>query len=199
VDIIVTAKCDVPARVREEALRKVEHATRFFDRLATVEVVFRSESNPRIAEPASVELTTHARGQYLRAQGWARDHRGALDVAVNRFERQLARYKARLRGRRRGTRAAVPAAAAMPALAAADGGGSGTAEGADAWPVPNIVRRKQFELAPMLPDEAAVQLELLGHDFFVFTNAATGGCNVVYRRRDGDLGLIETTPATGAV
>lgn len=192
-DIIVTAKCDVPARVREEAVRRVEHATRFFDRLATVEMVFGAESNPRIAEPASVELTTRARGQYIRAQGWAQDHRGALDVAVGRFERQLARYKARTRGRdrRRSARGAAP----PPALGTSNG--SGPAEAADAWPLPRIVRRKQFAMTPLLPEEAAVQLELLGHDFFLFTNAATGACSVVYRRRDGDLGLIEAVDDAG--
>ncbi|MDP9406293.1 MAG: sigma 54 modulation/S30EA ribosomal C-terminal domain-containing protein, partial [Actinomycetota bacterium] len=70
-----------------------------------------------------------------------------------------------------------------PAPAAAD----------DGWPRPTIVRTKRFALRPMLPDDAAVQLELLGHEFFLFTNAATGACSVVYRRRGGDLGLIEGT------
>ncbi|MDP8977487.1 MAG: sigma 54 modulation/S30EA ribosomal C-terminal domain-containing protein, partial [Actinomycetota bacterium] len=56
---------------------------------------------------------------------------------------------------------------------------------------PRIVRRKRFEPQAMVPEDAALRLEALDHDFYVFTNAADGACNVVYRRRDGDLGLIE--------
>jgi len=54
-----------------------------------------------------------------------------------------------------------------------------------------IVKTKQFSVSPMSAEEAVLQLELVGHDFFVFRNAATDGINVVYRRRDGDYGLIE--------
>ena len=54
-----------------------------------------------------------------------------------------------------------------------------------------IVRTKQFQMKPMNPEEAALQMDLLGHAFFVFTNADTGEINVVYRRRDGNYGLIE--------
>jgi len=56
---------------------------------------------------------------------------------------------------------------------------------------PVIVKTKQFPIKPMTPEEAVLQLELVGHDFFVFQNAETGDVNVVYRRRDGRYGLIE--------
>jgi putative sigma-54 modulation protein len=168
VDIIVKAKnCDVAPRLKEDVVAKVEHATRFFDKLTGVEVVFSEEHNPRIADSAVVELTARSKGHHIRAEGAAADHRAAVDVAVTRFERQLARYKARQVDRARGRdRSAVPAAV-----------GAGAAS----------------PLAPeaMQPEEAALQLELLGHEFFLFTNAGTGACSVVYRRRDGDLGLIE--------
>jgi putative sigma-54 modulation protein len=144
-------------------------------------MVFSEEHNPRIAESAHVELTARTKRHLIRALGSAGDHRGALDVAVERFERQLARYKARLIDRSR-KRKRIPPSRSAPA----DG-----APAEEPWPTPRIVRTKQFELAPMLPDDAAVQLELLGHDFFLFTHAETGRCNVVYRRRDGELGLIE--------
>ena len=190
-DIVVKAKnCEVPDRLKEDAVSKVAHATRFYGRLSDIEMVFSEEHNPRISEPAHVEVTARTKRHLIRALGSAGDHRGAVDVAVERFERQLARYKARLLDRRRKRRRARP--------------GTGTggpdrdvlvtpAPPEDRWPAPKIVRIKHFELMPMLPDDAAVQLELLGHDFFLFTNAQTGRCNVVYRRRDGDLGLIEAT------
>ncbi len=195
-DIIVKAKnCEVSSRLKDDVVTKVTHATRFFDRLLAVEVVFSEEHNPRIAEPAVVEVTARTKGHHIRAEGCAADHRGAVDVAVTRFQRQLARYKARQvdRARGRGHRPPVAAVAAgatplSPAPAAPSD---------DGWPHPTIVRTKRFQLQPMLPDDAAVQLELLSHEFFVFANAATGACSVVYRRRDGDLGLIEGTTAEG--
>jgi putative sigma-54 modulation protein len=193
VDIIVKSKnCDVPSRVKDEAVEKVEHATRIFDRLLGVEMVFSEEANPRIAEPAVVELTARTKGHHIRAEGTGSDHRGATDVAIARFERQLRRYKARMVDRNQGRgRAAAPSVAA-------NGGalvdtGSPAVDGAEDDAAPRIVRTKSFELSPMLPEDAALQLELLGHEFFLFTNAATGRCNVIYRRRDGELGLIEAT------
>lgn len=186
-DIIVKSKnYDVSDRLRSETVAKIEHATRFFDRLSTVEVVLREEPNPRIAEPAVVEVTARTKGHHIRAEGCAEDHRQALDVAVARFARQLSRYKARLVDRRHGK------GAPTPAEAAADGSLLATEAAAhDGDSQPRIVRTKRFALQPMLPEDAALQLELLDHEFYVFTNAATGGCNVVYRRKDGDLGLIE--------
>jgi len=187
VDVIVKAKnCEVPVRLKQDAVSKVTHATRFFDRVRGIEMVFSEEHNPRIAEPARVEVTARTKRHLIRALGSAGDHRGAVDIAVERLERQLVRYKARLidRSRKRRRQAAhlTPADLAVNAP-------PGQRE--DGWPKPRIVEAKRFELVPMLPDDAAVHLELLGHDFFVFTNAETGQCNVIYRRREGGLGLIE--------
>lgn len=199
-DIIVKSKnCEVTNRLKEEAIEKIEHASRFFDRLSSVEVVLREESNPRIAESAVVEVTARARGgparsHHIRAEGCAEDHREAIDIAVARFGRQLSRYKARMVDRRRkgGPGLAQPASNNLltqgeGSLLTAD---EDTPDG-EGWSQSSIVRTKRFELQPMLPDDAALQLEMLGHDFYLFTNVATGACNVVYRRKDGDLGLIE--------
>ena len=186
-DIIVKAKnCDVPARLKEDVVAKVEHATRFFDKLSGVEVVFSEEHNPRIAESAVVEVTARTKGHHIRAEGSASDHRGAVDAAVTRFERQLARYKARQVDRARGRDRS-----AVPDIAASNGAPLAPDADSDLSPAPRIVRTKRFELRPMHPEEAALQLELLGHEFFLFTNAGTGACSVVYRRRDGQMGMIE--------
>lgn len=192
-DIIVKAKnCEISARTKAEAIERVQHATRFFDRLLGVELVFRADHNPRIAEPAAVEVTARALGggakaHHIRAEGAGGDHRAALDVAVSRFERQLARYKARLVDRSQG-RDRVPPTAPAP-----------DATEDSAFHTLPITKVKHFALQPMLPDEAALHLELLGHEFYVFTNSASGDCNVVYRRRAGDLGLIEATVALGGL
>ncbi|CAN5331003.1 ribosome-associated translation inhibitor RaiA [soil metagenome] len=178
--VVKSRNCDVPGRLKQEAVDRVEHATRFFDRVLDVEMVFSEEQNRRIAEPAVVELTARTKGHHIRAEGCGEDHHTAVDAAVGRLERQLARYKARLLDRQRGRRRPDAPPPAPPPDAADQGGQT-----------PRIVRRKRFEPQVMVPEDAALRLELLGHDFYVFTNAASGGCNVVYRRRDGDLGLIE--------
>ena len=191
-DVIVRTKdCDVSERLRDDAVDRVEHATRFFDRLLGVELVFSEEQNPRIPAPATVEITARTRGHHIRATGSAADHRDALEGAVERLERQLRKYKTRLLDRRRKGPAAEPAFTdLLPDQLASRNGWGGEAEEAEET-TPRIVRRKQFQLAPMHPEEAALHLELLGHEFYLFTNAATGRENVIYRRRDGDLGLIE--------
>jgi len=191
VDIIVKAKCEVPTRVKEDVVDRLAHATRFFDKLIGIEVVFAAEQNPRIAEPARVEVTARTKGHHIRAEGWAADHRGAVDVAIVRFERQLARYKSRMVNRARG-RGVRPEVTGMP-----PGSAAGTDHRAEAGEsAPPIVRTKEFTLSPMLPEDAAIQLELLGHEFFVFTNVLTRRCNIVYRRKEGDFGLIETIDET---
>lgn len=188
-DVIVKSKnCDVGDRLRAEAVERVQHATRFFDRLTGVELVFSEEPNPRIPEPALVELTGRTKGHHIRAEGSGQDHRKAVDAALSRFERQLARYKARLVDRQR--RSGKPQPASTGTLDAWQPESTEARE-AQEDQEPRIVRTKRFEMAPMVPEDAALQLELLGHDFFLFKNAATGECSVLYRRADGDLGLIE--------
>lgn len=186
-DITIKSKDFEPTdRLKSETVAKIEHATRFFDRLSSVEVVLREESNPRIAEPAVVEVTARTKGHHIRAEGCGEDHRLALDVAAARFASQLSRYKTRMVDRRQGKGATGPSAPTDTAMVSI-----GETEKNVGDPQPHIVRTKSFELQPMLPEDAALQLEMLDHQFYVFTNAATGGCNVVYRRKDGDLGLIE--------
>lgn len=192
-DIIVKAKnCDVAARVKDDAVERVSHALRFFDRLNGLEMVFSEESNPRIPEPAVVELTARTKGHHIRARAAAQDHRDAVDIAVNRFERQLSRYKARLVDKNRRAGRATPTGTG---LLDTDTDAIGLSDDPTdaAWEQPTIARRKQFELTPMTIEEAALHLDLLDHEFYLFTNVHTGACNVVYRRRDGDLGLIEAS------
>ena len=99
--------------------------------------------------------------------------KASIDQLADKLSRQVKRY--REKQRRRPGRSGAP----------------------DAPPIPSdessqlIVKTKQFAVKPMTPEEAVLQLELVGHDFFVFRNADTETINVVYRRRDGDYGLIE--------
>lgn len=181
--ILKTRNCDVGDRLKQDTRERVAHATRIYDRIVGVELVFSEEPNPRIAEPAFVEVTARTKGHHIRAEGAGTDHRAAVDAVIGRFESQLRKYKTRVVDRWQGRGRAAPQVAPDPAAVMGDGLVSESP----------IVRRKAFEIHAMAPDDAVVQLELLGHDFFLFRSSeGTGGaCSVVYRRNEGDYGLIE--------
>ena len=102
--------------------------------------------------------------------------KASIDQLVEKLERQVKRYREKRRdGRRRGSGGMEQ----PPPVEVSEESG------------PTIVKTKQFSVKPMSPDEAVLQLELIGHDFFVFRNADGGEVNVLYRRRDGNYGLIE--------
>jgi putative sigma-54 modulation protein len=124
------------------------------------------------------EATVWTKGPVLRARETSADMKASIDQLVSKLERQVKRYREKRRvAPRRHARDGGVAAEAAPVE---------VEEGAT-----TIVKTKQFSVTPMSPEEAVLQLELVGHDFFVFRNAETETINVVYRRRDGDYGLIE--------
>ena len=143
-----------------------------------VELELAVEKNPSIADNHEAEATIWTSGPVLRAREASGDMRASIDQLVAKLERQVTRYRTRARSRRRrAARSDGPALETMPVI------------GDEAEP--QIVKTKQFAMTPMNPEEAVLQLELVGHDFFVFRSADTNEVNVVYRRRDGDYGLIE--------
>jgi putative sigma-54 modulation protein len=143
-----------------------------------VELELAVERNPSIAANHVAEATIWTRGPVLRAREASSDMRASIDQLVEKLERQVKRYRSQGRARRRrAARANGPADEAIPVV---------PDEGE-----PLIVKTKQFTVTPMTPEDAVLQLELIGHDFFVFRSADTGEVNVVYRRRDGNYGLIE--------
>ena len=144
-----------------------------------VELELMLEKNPSIAENQVAEATIWTSGPVLRAREASSDMRASIDQLVEKLERQVTRYRTQGRTRRRkAARAANESAEeVMPVVADEE--------------EPLIVKTKQFTVNPMTPEEAVLQLELIGHDFFVFRSADSGEMNVVYRRRDGDYGLIE--------
>jgi putative sigma-54 modulation protein len=167
-----TRNTEIDDRFRSMVEEKVGHAGRVFDHDTRVDVEVSEEHNPRRApERFRIELTSSIGGRFLRVASDAATPDAALDDAVERFTRQLRRMKERtIDGRRR--------------TASAD-------LGTDSADTEEIVRTKQFIMKPMSLDEATLQMELLGHGFFFFHNAATDKQSVLYRRRDGRLGLIE--------
>jgi putative sigma-54 modulation protein len=159
-------------RYAEEKLGKLERQLADPTR---VELELAVERNPSISANHVAEATIWTKGPVLRAREASADHKASIDQLVDKLERQVKRYREKRRRHRGG-----PA----PHGAVAD----------NALPVesePHIVKSKRFPVKPMNPEEAVLQLELVGHDFFVFQNAETMEVNVVYRRRDGSYGLIE--------
>jgi putative sigma-54 modulation protein len=140
-----------------------------------IELELTVERNPSIAARQIAEATVWTRGPVLRAREQSADMKASIDQLVDKLERQVKRY--RQKRRRRPTRAAQPAVESVPVVADEE--------------EPTIVKTKQFAVTPMTPEEAVLQLELVGHDFFVFRSSDTDEINVVYRRRDGNYGLIE--------
>jgi putative sigma-54 modulation protein len=164
------------------ATKKLGKLLKHFHRINSIEIVYGLQRNWH-----SIEVTVHGDGIVLRAQERASDAQGAMDEVLDKVERQLHRYREKLIDRSRQQAEPAPEGAAPAAEAAQEP----EAEAAPAGPAPQIVRTKRFALKPMTPEEAAMQMDVLAHDFFVFANSETEQVNVLYRRKDGNYGLIE--------
>ena len=177
---------DVPDRLRTAVQEKVTRLARHLDGWEEAEVQFFEERNPRISEKEVCEVTLRGHGQVLRAKASSSDPFTAVDRVVDKLSHQAEKVKTRQsrKGHRRSTVEAIPPGdqgfADEDEDEAEERPGSG-----------RIVKVKRFDLKPMTPEEAALQLEMLGHAFYFFTNADTGVPAVVYRRDDGDVGLID--------
>jgi putative sigma-54 modulation protein len=170
----------VGEELRLLAEEKIVRSSRVFEEVGPVDVEFTEEQNPRLAgERCRVEINSKAAGQLVRVEAAGFDHRSALDLAVDKLERQLSKLKGRLVERHR--------RAADKHL---NGTSAGVEEVGGATEL-RIERVKRFVVKPMTPEEAALQMELLGHSFYLFLNADTERYSVLYRRRGGSLGLIE--------
>jgi ribosome hibernation promoting factor len=162
-----------------------DYAERKLGKLATqlaepthVELELAVERNPSIADNQVAEATIWTKGPVLRAREASSDMKASIDLLVDKLERQVKRY--RQKRRHEHERHARANGASAPVSIPEEGDMAAM-----------IVKTKQFVLNAMSAEEAVEQLELIGHDFFVFRNADSGEINVVYRRRDGDYGVIE--------
>lgn len=187
--ITVTGRhMDVTDAVRDYAQQKIGRVSKIIDQdTMTAEVVLRHEKNPKIGKPDVAEVTVHMKGRAVRAEEAAADMYAALDLASDKLALQLRKYKTKLLEKRDNGAVRLK-----------------TAPGDSQLPEPmeveleseefepRIVREKSLDMKPMTEDEAILQLELLGHDFFVFQHAETDSVSVLYRRADGDYGLIRT-------
>ena len=173
---------EVSDQVRRYAEERLGRLERQLADPTQVELELAVEPNPSIADDHVAEATIWTKGPTLRARESSSAFESSIDQLVTKLERQIQRYRAKRSRRESGRRASANGHAAPEEP-------NFTAEQLDTM----IVKSKQFDLQPLSAEEAVLQLELVGHDFFVFRNEATGKTDVVYRRRDGAYGHIEPT------
>ena len=170
--INITAKgVVVPPDLKEVAEKKIEKLGKLLRSIDTVDIICSRERQWRV-----VEIMINANGVLVRGEDRAIDIRSAIDSLMDKLERRIKKSRSKMVEHYRN----------LP-------------ETRDAWEAeeesdelePTLVRSKRFTVKPMNPEEAAAQMELVGHDFFVFRNAETNQVNVIYRRKDGNYGLIE--------
>ncbi|HEY6103961.1 MAG TPA: ribosome-associated translation inhibitor RaiA [bacterium] len=172
----------VTPALREYAEEKLGRIGRYFDQVHEAQVVLSVERRGDLGRAQVAEVTVHGDGVVLRGQEASSDMYASIDVVAEKLKKQIAKYRSKVidRGRIAESRKkTAQIAASRRALRRPDVQES------------PVVRVKRFAMKPMTAEDAALQMELLGHDFFVFRNAATMEVNVVYRRAAGNYGVIE--------
>jgi ribosomal subunit interface protein len=214
VDIVVKGRnVEVPDHYRVHVAEKLHKVERYDHKLIRVDVELFHERNPRQSDHCQrVEITCSSRGPVVRAEACAKDFYTALDNAIAKLDTRLRRSADRRRVHR-GRRAPISVAAATAALAPPIFGSSGMparddtspdgatpgANGRDSFAAAveevddqpwHLVREKEHSAEPMTVDDALFQMEMIGHDFYLFMDKETGRPSVVYRRHAYDYGLI---------
>ena len=170
--------------LRQYVEKKVNKLDRYLPDIQEARVELSVQKTRSSQDRQVAQLTVRSNGLILRAEERTDDMFAAIDAVIDKMHRQIARYKGKRMDRWQGqglSRGEVELPPVEEEIL------EELAEEQER----RIVRVKRFRVAPMSPEEAVEQMELLGHDFFVFYNADGGQFNVVYRRRDGDYGLIQ--------
>jgi putative sigma-54 modulation protein len=203
VEITVSSRhTEVSEALRASTIEKIGRLSRFLEGMDRAEVHFSEHRNKRNADKEVCEVTLEGHGHHVRCKVSARDGFAAVDLAVEKLEHQLHKLKTKLMKSKRTNevnRRAEARSRPLEADALLSSDGVATAlldgdeddDGDGSRGAPRIVKSKRFTIKPMTPDEAVLQMDLLGHDFFFFTNADTELAAVIYRRSDGDVGLID--------
>lgn len=177
-----TQRINVPDEMKAYAKKKVAALERFLPRLREVTVEFGYEDTRSADQRIVVQITANNNGTLLRAEERGPDLRSTIDLASDVIRRQARRHKER-RFRSRTAARPVAEAPTEPAEEEDLPDDEDTALG-------KIVRVKRFAVKPMTEEEAVEQMELLGHNFFLFLDADVNSFALLYRRRDGQYGLI---------
>lgn len=172
--------------IQQYVEKKVERLERYLPqaREAKAELVY-SETRAA-ADRYTAQLTIWTNGRILRAEESTGDIFASIDAIVDKMSRQIERYKGRRYNHKRREAAAGAADADLAATTLAE-----EAELEAEENLRNVVRTKRFLVQPMTQEEAAEQMELLGHDFFIYFSVEAKALNVLYRRKDGNYGLLQ--------
>jgi putative sigma-54 modulation protein len=176
--IVKGKNIEVPDRVRAYAERKLQRLERILDDRTDALVELSIEQHRSAADSHIVEVTLVIDGRTLRTHAAAVNHQAGVDEVVDKLERRAVdhREKPRIRAR--------PEQEKQILRRIADGTANADREH-------QIVKTKRFAIEPMFEEDAAAEMAELGHQFFVFVNAENERINILYRRKDGDLGMIE--------
>ena len=168
---------EISDTIRRYAEEKMQKLDRQLHELAEVELELRVEKNPSIADNQVAEATVRTKGPTLRVTEASTDMKASIDQLTEKLTRQIDHVRGK---QRKGWHQRDNGSPGGP-MSIPDEEEAGE----------QIVKVKQFSVKPMSPEEAVLQLELIGHDFFVFRSDDSGEVNVIYRRKDGGYGLIE--------
>lgn len=178
--IISGKNIEVTPGLKETIEQKLGKLERYFTPETEIIVTLSVEKGRQ-----KIEVTIPVKGSIIRSEQTSSDMYVSIDLVEEVIERQLRKYKNKLVAKSQGhPTAAVPSGSIKKEFIESDDESSDDDE-------IRIVRTKKFGIKPMFPEDACIQMELLGHSFFVFSNAETDEVNVVYRRKDGSFGLIE--------
>lgn len=188
-ELVIRGKnMEVTDSLRDYAQQKISRITKYFDNIIDAQVAFNVIKNKSVANNQIVEVTLHLGGGVIRGEEAKDNMYAAIDLVTDKLERQLRRFKGKHGGNidRTKTTSVVLEELEMEPVTIVD-----REQFEEESEEAQIVRNKRVEIKPMTAEEAARQMVLLGHDFFVFRNAETEEVNVLYHRRDGHYGLIE--------
>lgn len=167
---------EVSPALRTYAEEKIGRLERYVDKIVDAHVILSIEKYRHIAE-----ITLHANSITIRGEEESGDMYSSLDLVIDKIERQVRRYKERI-SKKPQRQERVDIKGKGPVIPAEE-------EAAE----PRLIKTKRFAVKPMTPEEAIMHMDLVGHDFFVYRNSQTEEINVLYRRKDGNYGLIEPT------
>ena len=179
----------VPDHYRQHVAERLARVERYDQKIIRIDVELTHERNPRQSDRCQhVEITCRTRGPAVRSEACAEDFYKSLELAAERLERRLGTAANRRMSRRKSASISAVATDGMTGLA-----GEAAEENEEPEGPGRIVRVKEHPAKPMTVDQALLEMELVGHDFYLFSDADSGRPSVVYRRHAYDYGLIHLT------
>lgn len=191
-DVSISARhVNVTPRLEEVIHEKIGQLDKYLEALDYASVHFDEAQNPRIADKQYCEIVIKGKGHHLRTKVNAPDPFTAIDLAEAKLLRQIRKLRTKLQRRHHGTGATIRTDARLESVTVGAADANLSEDSTDQESIPQIVKTKRFHLGPLTPDDAVDKMENMDHGFFFFINKETNRSAVVYRRDDGDVGLID--------